>query len=142
MDTLDWINIVVGVIGLLLALVSIFYSVRAAHEATKAAESASTLLTRLVVYPFRELDGNYATLTDNEAEVLLRIFELSKLRKSPLTLAQVRENMPSGARIPQGSLELLAERGWLTKQPSGFGLNPERGPYLTFREHVKNGDTH
>lgn len=140
MDKLDWFNTAVGVVGLLLAVVGILYSMRAAKEATKAAERASTLLTRLVVYPFRELDGNYATLTQKETEILVKMFDVAKFRKSPLTVDQVRELMPNGARIPQESLELLVDRGWLAKHPSGFGVNAERIPYLTFLDQAKNGE--
>jgi len=140
MDTLDWFNTIVGVVGLLLALVGIFYSLRAAHEATKAAERASELLMRVVVYPFRELDGNHASLTPNEVELLDKIFQVSKLRKTPMKLTEIRNFMPNGTRVPQESLELLASQGWLTRLPGGFGVNAERVPYLTFLNQAKNGE--
>lgn len=140
MDILNWFNTAVGAVGLLLAVIGILYSMRAAKEATSAAKHASTLLTRLVVYPFRELDGNYATLTQNETEVLQKIFDVAKLRKSPLTLDQVRQVVLNGTRLSNESLELLVDRGWLTKLPNGFTVNAERIPYLTFLDQVENGD--
>lgn len=140
MDAFGWFNIIVGVVGLGLAFFGLIYSVRAANEATKAAQRASELLTRLVVLPYRQLDGNYAKLTPKETAVLLKMFEVGKVRHSPLTLDQLRKLMPADMKIPQGSLEQLVDYGWLTKMPGGFRVNSERIPYLTFLEQTENGE--
>ena len=135
------IDATVGVVGLLVSVTALIYSIIAARQATKAANRASALLSRLVVYPFRELDRRHAALAPNEVMLLRAIYDISKLRKAPITRVSLQEQMPRGSRVSQEAIKKLAEDGWIVlpqEDSGGFLINSDRAPYLAFLVHAES----
>ena len=128
---MDILGFVIGVLGFIVSAGALFY-------AWIAARRSDALLRRLVVYPFRELDIEFAKLTSAERRSLLTIYAGTDGGTRGID-SDLDRTLTSGNKDYGGDmLSFLEAERWLVKSDDGqFRINRDRRPYLTFLDETE-----
>ncbi|HEV2783055.1 MAG TPA: hypothetical protein VGX25_27045 [Actinophytocola sp.] len=123
-------GLVIGAVGTVVSVLALFY-------AAMAAKRSDALLRRLVVYPFRELDIQYAKLTEDERDALLDIYAHHADAYRSTGARPTNEAVEARPTDP-ALLQFLVAEGWLQRHGGvAYRLNPDRLPYLRFLEETE-----
>ena len=109
---MDILGFVIGVLGFIVSAGALFY-------AWIAARRSDALLRRLVVYPFRELDIEFAKLTSAERRSLLTIYAGTDGGTRGID-SDLDRTLTSGNKDYGGDmLSFLEAERWLVKSDDG-----------------------
>jgi len=130
MQNSDWAGLIIGTLSLIVSIVAAGYAVAAARRSDR-------ILKRIVIYPYRELDGHYAELSSLErlalSEVVRKVNVQARFTRSEL--AAVSEHASDG----DCAIDKLIELHWLENDGQMLRPNPDRIPYLKFMKESQYG---
>src|SRR6266508_5475960 len=109
---MDALSLSLSIVGIVASVVGVFY-------AALAARRSDSLLRRLVVYPFRELDVAFARLNEGEQSVVKTLFDRTQSGSAPLTetiLAEVSAEFPDAG---SAMMTFLVRENWLRRSRGG-----------------------
>jgi hypothetical protein len=134
---IDWISLGIGIFGTIITVAALIYAFRAARDADKAASRAESLLLRLVVLPFRQLDRRHAQLTDDEANLVDAVYEATDHGKSTATRQDIA--LFTEHKSPPAAVELafLADNGWIVQNGDRWTFVEDRIPFMQFLSQAR-----